>query len=195
MAIESMIAWSSARSAAVVRVGIRAKKVSRLPSTSTAYILSVSSEPCTYLRSPSGEAQSQKPDRGASPASTAQVAMSVATVSSTYLPLCPSTVTSVHRACCDPRLAGEGTEQLGGAGSGGWREQRVVSAGLLEPVADLPYPEGRPSSRSIRGARVVLVDQGGVAGRPAGWHRDRHSSGTDPATRPADPRRYPPGGS
>ena len=36
MVIESMIAWSSARSAAVVRFGIRAKNVNRVPATSTA---------------------------------------------------------------------------------------------------------------------------------------------------------------
>ena len=42
-----------------------------------------------------GRAHSQNPDRGASPLSTGQVAMSVATVSSTYFPLYPSTVTSV----------------------------------------------------------------------------------------------------
>ena len=175
MAIESMIAWSSARSAAVVRVGIPGEEGQSLAiDVDGVGTRTVSSEPCTYLRSPSGEAQSQKPDRGASPASTAQVAMSVATVSSTYLPLCPSTVTSVIRACCDPRLAGEGTEQLGGAGSGAGVNSAWSVQGCLTPVTDLPYPEGRPSSRSIRGARVVLVDQGGVAGRPAGWHRDRH---------------------
>ena len=75
------------------------------------------------------------------------------------------------RACCDPRLAGEGIEQLGGARSGGRLEERVVRAGLLESVADLRHPESRPRVCSIRGA-VVLADD--ITRRlPAGRHRDR----------------------
>ncbi len=83
-------------------------------------------------------------------------------------PLYPSTVTSVIGPRCDPRLAGERSEQLVDARSGRWAEERVVRAGMLELVADLPRRRGagpastsaspcnRRSPRSVHG--------------PAGWH-------------------------
>src|SRR6266542_4261150 len=79
MSIEAMIASSSARSAAVVRAGIRALKVKRRPSTSRIYIRFISLFPWTYRLLPSGEPQIQKV--------SGHLVMSAVTVSSTNLPL------------------------------------------------------------------------------------------------------------